>query len=52
VLVAVVVVDEDVKHSLEVPLVEDEEPVEKLRSAVRAKRSAIAFVLGVRTVCG
>jgi len=48
--VAVVVVDEDAKHALEVLSVEDEEPVEAFRAC--GADEAIAFAFGARTVKG
>jgi hypothetical protein len=49
---AVVVVDEDAEHALEVPAVEDEEPVEALRAdgADEALGDRIRF--GARTGAG
>jgi hypothetical protein len=41
--------DEDAEHPFEMAAVEDQEPVETLRSDVRTKRSATAFPFGART---
>jgi len=46
--VAVVVLDEDAEHSLEVAPVENEDQSRHSERAVRTKRSAIAFALGDR----